>query len=463
MVVAHAGVEGRALPDVRPSVPDMSDLIDDLTDLGFASGSATPDDENTSEPERRPAPLVQGSATAKALYSVWTGQRCTIVDSPPGGGKTRLTVTIAAHLVVRGRQHITIAAFTRAQVVALANRLTEQIDPELIHLRMKGDTGAPLVQGIRRKTEAAAPGVGSVTVCTLASLGTGRYASTPILMVDEAYQSTFASVATAANAAEQVIMVGDPGQIGPVVTVDTGAWERLKMAPHRPAPLVFGQREDAQRVSIDRTYRLGPLTADAIAPLYRFPFRSARPDKHVTLAHGQTLSEVESLAVQAPANPEDEGMLWTVARRAASLVGARLTVTDDDSGTVRELDERDVAVVVAQNSQVSILTAMLSSLGSGQVTVGTADSLQGGEWQAVVALDPLAGGVASEHHTAPGRLCVMASRHTAHLTWVHDGRWREALSGTALGPAARRSAKVRRALADTRAAECDPTRPSVPA
>ena len=63
------------------------------------------------------------------------------------------------------------------------------------------------------------------------------------------------------------------------------------------------------------------------------------------------------------------------------------------------------------------------------VTVGTADSLQGGQWAAVVALDPLTGADGhAPHALSPGRLCVMASRHYAHLTWVHDGAWRDALA-----------------------------------
>ena len=60
------------------------------------------------------------------------------------------------------------------------------------------------------------------------------------------------------------------------------------------------------------------------------------------------------------------------------------------------------------------------------ITVGTADSLQGGQWAAVVALDPLTGTDGLPAHAASaGRLCVMASRHYAHLTWVDDGALRE--------------------------------------
>jgi len=95
---------------------------------------------------------------------------------------------------------------------------------------------------------------------------------------------------------------------------------------------------------------------------------------------------------------------------------------------------------------VTIVTGMQASMGRPGITVGTADRLQGGEWSAVVALDPIAGGISSEHHTSVGRLCVMGSRHSAHLTWVHDGTWEQSLSQSMTGTAGRASLKVRRAL-----------------
>ena len=83
-------------------------------------------------------------------------------------------------------------------------------------------------------------------------------------------------------------------------------------------------------------------------------------------------------------------------------------------------------VVVSHNAQACVVHALLRGRDVDGITVGTADSLQGGQWAAVVALDPLTGTDGLPAHAAsPGRLCVMASRHYAHLTWVHDGAWRE--------------------------------------
>jgi hypothetical protein len=82
------------------------------------------------------------------------------------------------------------------------------------------------------------------------------------------------------------------------------------------------------------------------------------------------------------------------------------------------------------------------------ITVGTADSLQGGQWHAVVALDPFVGyTTATTHQLSPGRLCVMACRHMTHLTWVSDGGWELALMDPDIDPdEAEKGRKVRQVL-----------------
>jgi len=127
--------------------------------------------------------------------------------------------------------------------------------------------------------------------------------------------------------------------------------------------------------------------------------------------------------VPVTGDPNDPGMLAAVADRAHTLIGTQLTAP----GGQRPLEPRDIAVVVSHNAQASVVHAQLRGRDVDGVTVGTADSLQGGQWAAVVALDPLTGveGLPA-HAMSPGRLCVMASRHYAHLTWVHDGAWRDA-------------------------------------
>ena len=276
------------------------------------------------------------------------------------------------------------------------------------------------------------------------------------MVVDEAYQATFASVAAAAAKVPQLLLVGDPGQIGPVVTVDTSVWERMPDAPHRRAPEVFKSRDDAACFSIRESYRLGPRSVAAVAPLYDFRFTSARPPRSAVNRDGELLPEIAALEVPLSSDPDNETTIRAVADRSAGLVGVTLTGpgTDPARNPITlswAASPADVAVVVSRNSQVSIVTGLLAERGlvgcpkAGEITVGTADSLQGGQWPLVVALDPAAAvGADNDHAMSLGRLGVMISRHTTALSWIFDHSWESVFEGDS--NATVRGTAVRRAL-----------------
>jgi hypothetical protein len=270
-----------------------------------------------------------------------------------------------------------------------------------------------------------------------------------VLVVEEAYQAVFAQVAVAAEGATQVLMVGDPGQIGPVVQTDTTAWEAMAAGPHMRAPEVFAQDVDAFVLRLPVTYRLGQTTVDAIAPLYDFTFTSARPDRVLVDLDGRVLPEIRPVLVGAR-DEFDMDTLRVVAEEAIRFIGMTVVEDTPDGPVSRTLDASDVAVVVARSGQESVINAMLRRHGPAteHITVGTADRLQGGQWHAVVALDPLTGtDQVDDFRTGPGRLCVLCSRHLTHLVFAHDGRWEESLSAGVADPdAAEKGLAVRRAL-----------------
>jgi hypothetical protein len=221
------------------------------------------------------------------------------------------------------------------------------------------------------------------------------------------------------------------------------------MTPQMRAPEGFAQFEDAEIHSMGTSYRLGQETVDAIAPLYKFPFTSSRPDRYLTDENGDRVSEIVPMTVPVRSTSDDLSTLEAVAEYAAGLIGVGLVETGADGELDRrELVAADICIVVAHNAQASGLRAVLKSLKAETITVGTADSLQGGQWHAVVAVDPFVGvTTATGHQLSPGRLCVMASRHMSHLTWVSDGGWEEALTDPDIDQHdAELGRKVRRAL-----------------
>lgn len=390
--------------------------LDDL-DLGLpakpAPSTAPP---SATDSHVAPRPLIPGSVLARALYAVMAGEPVVCVDSPPGAGKSTLVADVVAHLHRRTDLKVMVGAFTRQAAAEIAGRIAAVLPPGTVVL---GVRGMDLPVGV------VAPGVSAdgerrVTVNTLASYKASGGAAMDVLVVDEAYQATFALVASAAAGASQVLLVGDPGQIGPVAPFPTHQWRGLRQAGHMRAPEVYAQRPGAVRLSLATTHRLGQATVDAIGCLYDFPFTSSRPDRRLV-----GWPELTAEVIDRPARRDDLAAMAAVADIAERYVGE---VLDEPGQAPRALAPSDVCVVAAHNAQVSTIAAVLRSRGLDDVTVGTADSLQGAQWHAVVALDPLTGvDTLSDHHTSLGRLCVMASRHLTHLCWVHDGTWPHAL------------------------------------
>lgn len=401
----------------------------DLADLGIDPVIAAAPSDNTPEiPEGRN--LVIGSVLAKSLHSVWSGAPITIVDSPPGAGKSTLVTEIVAILHERSELKIIIGCPTKAGAADLASRIAAEMGPDregnpqviLSVTNMEPPAGVAT-----RDTWNADKNL--PVVRTVRSLELSKAKDCDLMIIDEAYQVTFAAAAGAADKAAQILLVGDPGQIGPVVTHDVSMFKGKDMTPQMRAPEGFAQFEDAEIHSMGTSYRLGQETVDAISALYTFPFTSSRPDRYLTDENGDRVSEIVPMTV--PVQPTGDAMptMEAVARYAAGLIGVGLVEAASD-GTLehRELTAADVCIVVAHNAQASALRAVLKALGAETVTVGTADSLQGGQWHAVVAIDPFVGVTAATgHQLSPGRLCVMASRHMTHLTWVTDGGWESAL------------------------------------
>lgn len=414
-----------------------------------------------SEPSAKP--IVPGSAVAKVIAAVWAGSPVTILDAPPGSGKTESVVNLVAHLTEQAGLRVLVQVVTRNQGAALAHRLVTQVPARHVEVAIKSLEPGALPAGLYAGKRGVKVAPARVTVKTVASCAFRAPSEFDVIVVDEAYQATYADIALGASKAPQIVCVGDPGQIGPVITIDTSIFQHLSDAPHRPAPEVLAGLDGARRFSLERTFRLGPVSAAAIAPLYGFPFTSAGVPRRLVGAgeanRGHHYAEIEAVEVPVASSADDLSVLRTVVDRVAALVHTRLYWPDPAASSpggadadadrepvaTRHTAEGDIAVVLARNSQVSIVKGLLAERDLPGVIVSTADRIQGAERPIVVALDPALGSDgSSDHAMSNGRLCVMASRHTTHLSWVHDAAWRKVCAGRST--TAVRARAVREAL-----------------
>lgn len=391
-------------------------------------------------PQRHPAAAIMDDpATAGVLHSAWSGDPAVVVPSPPGAGKTRLVALLAATLAARADLRVGIAAQTRDQAVEIARRLGALDCPARLIWSPKNpapdlsDGAASVVKGRHVRYPNSGGGVMIATTARWTYADPAKLAC-DVMVVDEAWQATYADLGALGAFAPQVVCVGDPGQIAPVVTGATRRWADTPTGPHLPAPaaLLAAHRDAVSVVTLRHTWRLGPATTSLIQPVFYpdLPFTSRRPPEHLNAQDGTTLPEVTAHPVTSAAGPGDRTLTGTCADLARALLDTTLTTTE---GT-RPVTPTDLAVVAAHVSQAAAVRALLADLPD--VLVGTANQLQGMERPAAVVLHPLAGyRDPNAFGTDLGRSCVMLSRHRAHLTVVTDTATPAVLTGPDPDPA----------------------------
>jgi hypothetical protein len=389
--------------------------------------------------------LLNDPITAEVLMSVWSGDAVIVVPSPPGSGKTRLTTLLAAALSHRAGLRVGIAAQTRAQAVDIARRLSAVCDHTKVGLLwgrtgIAPDTGGCPIIGSGMKMWPDTGGTVRVATKSKWLFSEPESLRADVLIVDEAYQAPYADVCALGSMASQIVCVGDPGQIDPVITGDTSRWENSPTGPHVPAPfaLVAAHPGLVNTVKLQHTWRLGPDTTAMVSSHFypSLPFTSRRPAEHLS-KRGQALPELSHRQLRVANGATDSALIRAAVDRVCELIDdVDLTTA---AGT-RHLTEDDVAVVVPHVPQAAAVRAMLAQYPG--VLVGTADALQGLERPAVVAVHPLAGKrTADEFSIKPGRACVMLSRHRAHLSLLVDDQT-EAVLAAAEGEAVEQSQAV---------------------
>lgn len=366
-----------------------------------------------------------------------TDHPAVVVDSPPGAGKSTFVVETARRLA-RDHGQVPIVAQTNAQADDLVVKLLEKGRQRIG--RLTGSSSKPELPrdprlDIKNKIDDLAEC--DVVVATAAKWAYVGSTIEPyaVGIVDEAYQMRSDQLLYVAQIFDRALFVGDPGQLDPFSPIDDTRWRGYADGPINPAvATVIHNHPDTPRHVLPVSWRLpatcAPLVSDAFYPNNPFRSGTTRTDRKLTARglDGSPIDEVIRTAtkegwgyLELPARvapPTDREAIDTVAQVGVRLLEAKLRVRDERSDQPRRLRPADIAIGVAHRNQRAAVRVALDHLAStagidaDDITVDTANRLQGREYEIVVVLHPLSGrAAASEFHLETGRLCVLLSRH----------------------------------------------------
>lgn len=368
-----------------------------------------------------------------------TGGKLAVVKAPPGSGKTYTLIEVLSTLAIGGMQ-IAVAAQTNSQADDICQRWAKD-HPEVQVSRFSGSgrsapDGFPVsVRWVTDKKEL--PHGPGVTVATTAKWSlTDLAAPYDLLAIDEAWQMSWADLMQCALVSESFLMIGDPGQIPPVVPIDVRRWETSPRAPHEAAPEVVLAEPGLAAVrfvgSLPACRRLPNESVDFVKPFYDFDFEAYVPAGARALelsngwgdalAAGRPLALTISTPEHGPPIEVDHEMAHATANMVGELLAGGTTIRFGDDQW--PLTPADIGVTSSHRVMNSALTAALGSWAN-QIRVDTPERWQGLERAVMIAVHPLSGVVEpSAFDLETGRLCVMASRHQAGfimLTRDHVG------------------------------------------
>ncbi|MFK4149431.1 AAA domain-containing protein [Streptomyces sp. NPDC004065] len=400
-------------------------------------------------PAQDPAPGPAGpravpdpsSAAARATEAILRDtlhgtHRGVVVDSPPGAGKSTLVVRAALELAAAGRP-LMVVAQTNAQVDDLVLRLAEK-NPELPVGRLHSSDADACDRALDdlpnvRKSAKAGDLAGLDVVLSTAAKWAHVKTDTPWrhAIVDEAYQMRSDALLAVAGLFERALFVGDPGQLDPFSIVGGEQWAGLSYDPSASAvTTLLAHNPELPQHRLPVSWRLpasaAPLVSDAFYPYTPFRSGTGPGDRRLTFAVRSDGSGPDRVIDEAAVS--GWGLLELPARhtprtdpeavRAVAAVVARLlerggaTVSERAPDDPAPLTADRIAVGTAHRDQAAAVRSALAELGVREVTVDTANRLQGREFDVTVVLHPLSGRPdATAFHLETGRLCVLASRH----------------------------------------------------
>lgn len=384
-----------------------------------------------------PAEMME-DALESVLATQWSREPAVILDSPPGAGKTGVAERLAVQGMGVMHERIMLTTQTNEQSFDLARRLCRGFTQLPFHLMaskklvIPADVAHPNLTVIHR--------AGDLPNGPCVVIGNGAKWSWldsdqrlfDLHIVDEAYQLPDFRYHQIAGLAARQVLIGDPGQIDPVIQSELERWRCDPAGPHVPAPRALLQRHPTLRpLNLPVSRRLVQDTINFLQPAFypTMPFIAMEPQRplHYTtpgivpmdtpldaVAKGASLVMVELPAMlTGEVDPElANEIVWTI--RRVLMRGA--TIHDQDGQPVAVTPDM-IGVACAHVAQVNAIRERLGQ-DLEDVFVESANRFQGLERPLMFIQHPLSGRAdATSFHLDAGRLCVLLSRHRV-ACWI---------------------------------------------
>lgn len=380
------------------------------------------------------ASAAADAAIERVLRTQWQGERAVRLDSPPGAGKTGVVERLAVQASAVLGERCMLVTQTNEQAFDLARRLARGFTRLPFTLLVKKDLAIPedlqRVSNLQLIRSADHLPAGSCVVIANAAKWSWVQGGIPPFdsqIVDEAFQLPDYRFQQIAGLAHRLVLVGDPGQIAPVISCETERWKSDPAGPQVASPRALTARHPGiTQLSLPVSRRLVPDTVSVIQPAFYpdLPFTAlSQPgerglataiggitplDRPIDLvSHGASLVQIE--LPQMITGEVDASIADTIVALIDRLVERGTQIWDGDR--TQALSAAMIGVVCAHVSQVSAVRERLPRHLT-EVFVETSDRFQGLERPVMVVHHPLSGRAdASQFHLDAGRLCVMLSRH----------------------------------------------------
>ncbi|MEW6732135.1 MAG: AAA family ATPase [Acidobacteriota bacterium] len=368
------------------------------------------------------------------------GEPVVVVDSPPGAGKTALVETLVATAVLGFGLRVAVVTPRAEQSNDLLRRLTRDYEPMTMQLLKAREREIPeditilpelnITSSADDLIEFNGPGVTIGTAAkmflSVPQLGGEKF---DILICDEAYQLAYKDFIPMFELANQIVLVGDPGQLLPLIQINTSLFEAASYRVHWPVPKETLRRfPSIPVVKLPASRRLPQDTVEIIQPSFypELPFSSiAGAERRIQVGANGCDDPIDK-AIDLLSNGETiVGLLLPTAdllpvgidEELTSLIAditQRLTTRNIQWSEQRTLELRDIGCVDPHVASGASIRRKLQQRGipTDEVMVDTPEIWQGLERPIMIVKHPLSSqNRFDQFNLEPGRFCVMLSRH----------------------------------------------------